>query len=276
MFSIVEMMTIIFFLALICEVTDASFGMGYGTILAPLLLIVGYEPAVIVPAILLSQAAGGFTASVFHHRYKNVDFKLGFNNSKSLNNNGGNENFLNLIKPWISKDLQVVILITVLGMLSIVLAVFVAISIPTFYVKLYIACMVTAIGCLLIVHRRFRFSWKKLVFVGMVAAFNKGVSGGGFGPVTTGGQIIAGQRVKNSIGVTTLAEPPICGTGFLIYLLTNQVSNWHIILAMTLGAVIAAPIGAMFTRKLPEESLKIIAGFLILALGILSLCKILL
>ena len=70
MFSIVEMMVIIFFLAFLCEVTDASFGMGYGTILAPLLLIVGYEPAVIVPAILLSQAVGGFTASVFHHRYK--------------------------------------------------------------------------------------------------------------------------------------------------------------------------------------------------------------
>ena len=43
----------IFFAALACEFMDSSLGMGYGTTLTPLLLMAGFEPLQIVPAILL-------------------------------------------------------------------------------------------------------------------------------------------------------------------------------------------------------------------------------
>ena len=57
-----------------CEYIDSSLGMGYGTILSPILIILGFNPIVAVPAVLLSQACGGFAASVFHHQLKNVSF----------------------------------------------------------------------------------------------------------------------------------------------------------------------------------------------------------
>ncbi len=47
-------LTIILF-AFICEYVDSSLGMGYGTTLTPLLLIMGYNPLQIVPAVLLSE-----------------------------------------------------------------------------------------------------------------------------------------------------------------------------------------------------------------------------
>ena len=48
--------------AFVCEYIDSAIGMGYGTILSPLLIIMGFDPLVAVPAILLSQAFGGLSA----------------------------------------------------------------------------------------------------------------------------------------------------------------------------------------------------------------------
>ncbi len=39
-------------LAFVCEMIDLSLGMLYGTILSPVLTIVGFDPLVVVPSIL--------------------------------------------------------------------------------------------------------------------------------------------------------------------------------------------------------------------------------
>jgi len=31
------------------------------------------------------------------------------------------------------------------------------------------------------------FSWKRLIAIGLISSFNKGISGGGYGPLVTGG-----------------------------------------------------------------------------------------
>ena len=62
--------------AFICGFIDSSFGMMYGTILSPALIISGFDPIVVVPAILFSQAIGGSVAGAFHHKLKNADFSL--------------------------------------------------------------------------------------------------------------------------------------------------------------------------------------------------------
>ena len=65
----------IMILAFICEYMDSTLGMGYGTTLAPILLIVGYEPLQVVPAVLISELISGLLAGVLHHREGNVNFK---------------------------------------------------------------------------------------------------------------------------------------------------------------------------------------------------------
>ena len=64
-------------LAFICEFFDSTLGMGYGTTLAPLLLLMGYEPLQVVPALLFSEFVTGITAAHFHHNTGNVDFGRG-------------------------------------------------------------------------------------------------------------------------------------------------------------------------------------------------------
>ena len=63
-------------LAFVLEVVDASFGMGYGTILTPALLMLGFDALMVVPAVIASQLVGDFLAVFFHHQFKNVDMSV--------------------------------------------------------------------------------------------------------------------------------------------------------------------------------------------------------
>jgi uncharacterized membrane protein YfcA len=236
-------------MAFFCEYIDSSLGMGYGTILSPVLIIMGFDPLVVVPAILFSQAMGGFIAAAFHHEFKNVDF--------------GTQ----------TKDSRIVYIITVFGIIATIIAVQIAVNIPKQVLKTYIGFLVLVMGLLLLTRRTFRFSWAKIVGIGVLSAFNKGLTGGGFGPVVTSGQIIAGHRHKAAIGITTLTEAPICITGFLLYMLTKGTANWRLITALTMGAALVAPLGAFTTRKIPVKNLKYILGGLIAILGIWILVK---
>ena len=65
---------LVFLVALGCEYLDSSLGMGYGTTLTPILLLAGFAPLDIVPAILLSEALTGAAAGLLHQRDGNVNF----------------------------------------------------------------------------------------------------------------------------------------------------------------------------------------------------------
>lgn len=246
----IETVAILFLGAFTCELVDSSMGMLYGTLLSPALLLVGLDPLLVVPSILFSQSIGGLTASTFHHRFKNVEFRL------------------------ISKDSLTVYAVTAGGILVTTLAVVTAIQIPKVAVKSYIGILVLGIGVLLLSRRSFRFSWKKVGVLGMISSFNKGLTGGGFGPVLTGGQIIAGRESKRAVGVTTMAEAPICITGFLAYALINGISDWRVPLILSCGAVLAAPLGAYATFRFHRERLKTVLGLLVVGLGAWTLFKV--
>lgn len=64
----------VFFISLCVEYMDATIGMGYGTTLTPLLLLIGFSPLQIVPAILLSQFMSGIFAATLHQGAGNVSF----------------------------------------------------------------------------------------------------------------------------------------------------------------------------------------------------------
>jgi uncharacterized membrane protein YfcA len=269
----VSMFLILFTLAFICEYIDSSLGMGYGTILSPILIIMGFNPLIAVPAILLSQAFGGFSASMFHQRFENVTF-----NRKSA-------------------DLKIALIVTGFGIFATIFAAIVAINIPKVAVKTYIGVLVLAMGIIIISNKKFVFTWKKIFGVGILGAFNKGLSGGGFGPVITGGQILSGHNHKRAIGVTTLAEVPICIVGFITFvivrtikeiegpilslpfsdftkiLFSEKMMQWELLVALILGSVLVTPFGAFTTKKLNAKYMHLILGIIITSLGIWTLVK---
>jgi len=237
--------------ALVCEWIDSSLGMGYGTILTPSLLLAGFSPLEIVPAVLITQAFGGFSAAVFHHHQGNANFSF---KSKS-------------------EDMKTVLAITSLGIVAVIVAAMIGTIISKTVLSTYIGILVIIMGLLILLNFRFVYSTFKMVLVGIVSAFNKGLSGGGFGPLVTGGQIVLGKEHKSAIACTTAAEPLICIAGFITYFLINGISSYGLIIALGIGSIIAGPLGAITTKKISREKLRKIVGFLLVILGTLNLLK---
>lgn len=236
-------------LAFFSEYIDAALGMGYGTILTPLLLILGFKPLEVVPVVLFSQFLASLTAGFLHHRFGNVDFRRG------------------------SLHLKIALGLTLSGIAGALVAVFVAINIPQLVLELYIGLMVLAIGVVMLVnmHKDYGFSWKKIIGLGLIAAFNKGISGGGYGPVVTGGQILSGVDEKNAVGITSLAEGLICVVAVLIYFITKSVRSWKLVPYVLIGSITSVPFSVATVRKLDTRVIRIAIAVLTILLGIATL-----
>jgi len=256
-------------IALLCEYMDASIGMGYGTTLTPLLLIIGFSPLEVVPSVLLGQLVGGLVGGFAHYRLGNIslDFRRDEKVKQRLR-------WLGYLPK--SLDSKVILILAVCGVIGGLVGVFSAVNIPTVILKTYIGVMVLGIGVVILIRRSRRgtFSWKGLISVGILSSFNKGISGGGYGPLVTGGQIISGREAKSSIGSTTLAEAIVCIVGFLAYALIKEGDVfWTLAAATSIGSIVAAPFAALTTRKVDSEKLKFIIGLATIILGTFTLLK---
>jgi uncharacterized membrane protein YfcA len=237
-------------LALFCEYVDSTLGMGYGTTLTPVLLLMGYEPVQIVPSVLLSEFLAGILAGAFHQGFGNVNFKRG------------------------SRPSKVALVLASCSIVGTIAAVFVAVNVPEWVIKTYIGVLVLAMGTtiLLTANRTFVFSWKKMVGLGLVAALNKGLSGGGYGPVVCSGQVLTGVGEKEAIGITSLAEGLVCIVGVIAYVLTdNGALDWGIAPSLVLGALFSVPLATFTVKKLSLRKLRWAIGSAVTALGLYTL-----
>jgi uncharacterized membrane protein YfcA len=250
----VEVMLPILILAFACELVDSSLGMGYGTTLTPLLLLMGYKPVEIVPAVLMSECITGMLAGLAHHEFGNVDLRPG------------------------TRDFKVTLVLTGLSVVGVLLGVGIAINIPSWALKAYIGVLVLTIGLTTLRnHRReIPFSWRRIGSLGLLAALNKGISGGGYGPVVTGGQVLSGIRGRTAVGIASFAEGVASAVGAAAYLCTGAPFPWHLAPSLLIGAVISVPISAYAVSRLPARRLTLLIGSLSTGLGAYTLVRVVL
>ncbi|MBL7157705.1 MAG: sulfite exporter TauE/SafE family protein [Candidatus Omnitrophica bacterium] len=238
-------------LAFVCEFIDSTLGMGYGTSLTPILLLMGFEPMQVVPAVLFSEFISGITAASFHHSVQNVNFKPG------------------------SKDTRVVIVLSVFSVIGTIIAVFLAIKLPAQTLKIWIGGIVLFMGIFILAtfKRKPRFTWRKITILGTIASFNKGMSGGGYGPLVMGGQVLSGIGVKNAVAITSLAEGITCMVGVILYFFLKSGADWTLAPWLMAGAVLSVPLAAHTLKRMPEKGVKIAVAIIITLLGLLTLAK---
>ena len=239
--------------ALCCEFIDSSLGMGYGTTLTPLLLLVGFEPLQIVPAVLFSEFCTGLTAALLHHRDGNIDFLRD------------------------KRARRTALLLSVLSVLGATTAVTVALSISKFWLTAIIAIIVCSMGFVVVATTRRQLNYRPahLIVIGAVAAFNKGMSGGGYGPLVTSGQVVSGINSKQAVAVTSLAESLTCLVGLIAYFAMARGIDWSLAAPLTAGALFSVPIATLTVRKLPEATIRGGIGVATCALGALMIAKLL-
>lgn len=238
--------------AFVSEYLDSGLGMGYGTALAPVLIIMGYAPLKVVPAILISQLITDIAACISHHQYRNVNLKIN------------------------SPDFKMALLLGLVSSVGVIISVFVAIMISKWLLTLYIGILVFSMGILILVtiKRPMRFSWRKIMGISLLASFNKGISGGGYGPLVMGGQLLSGVNAKNAVGITAFAEAITCLVGFVIYFVKGKVTDWGLILILIACATPAVPFAALTVKSIYSDRLKRYVGILITVLGLMTILKI--
>ena len=230
-------------------VVDIVFGMGFGLTMTPVLLLMGYAPHEIVPALLFSSMIGNMFSPLFHHRLKNVDFSL------------------------CSQHFNMSILIGILGVIGSFVGASVSIGISNFYLGLYIGLLIVSLGLFLLVNRklRARFSWLRLTFLGLFGSFNKGLSGSGFGPIITTGMIIMNVNEKAAVSIQTFSELFVSAAGFLTFILAGSQISWDLLLPLSIGVVFSTPLAAFLVHKFDSRKLRTAIGLVTVVLGVLTL-----
>jgi len=192
----------------------------------------------------------------------------------------------------LTTDTKVILILSFIGILT---SIFAAIINVVFAenanfilgVKVYIGIMVFSMGILILALRnmKIKFSMKRIFVLGAFAGFNKGISGGGYRPVTVAGQILTGREGRSALASTTFSKTAVSLFGVLSYIISHialnksigEVITWdYLELApfILVGTVLAAPLGALFTKKVDGKWLKLLIGWGTISLGILSLVRI--
>ena len=225
--------------AAIMEIVDSSIGMMYGTLLVPILILFNYEPINIVPAILISQAVGGISGTLMHHKNGNANFK------------------------GMTRDTKITLAMIIPGSLVVFIGTSVATVLPQILIKSYIAGLVLTMSILCITPIEYKYAMWKQCLVGLLAAFNKALTGGGFGPVTSTGGIMGGITARVSVATTTYAEVAICGLSYLSYLyITKSIGNMTFTVSLCIGALIGGLIGPFISAKISHSALRLCIGLL--------------
>lgn len=243
----------VFLFAFILEFVDAFAGLGYGT-LAPALLLLGFAPLELIPAVIITSMLLSIIAGVMHHFGENVDFSLD------------------------SKSLKIALILMGFGIIGVLIGVFVALNIPEYILKTYIGAMIIILGfATLFLGRIFSFSWLKVISLGALASFNKGMTGGGYGPVLANGQILSGINSKSAVAITALSEGIVSAAGIIAYVFVAGISlNWTLIIVLSIGGILSTPLAVYTMKKIHPSKVKkavaiasIIIGIIIILNGFL-------
>lgn len=237
-------------IAFLSESIDSTLGMGYGTLLTPILILMGYEPVEIVPLILFSEFITGLLAARMHHKKGNVNFQIG------------------------STEFKTAAILTACSIVGTVAASFLVISLKKEIIKLYIAILFIFIGftSFMTFRKKYTFTWTKVLGLGLLASFNKGISGGGYGPLVVGGQLLSGINGKSAVGITSLSEGFTCLVGVISYLFLNGFNlNYPLAFALLTGALLSIPVSVNLIAIIKENILKIILSIAIITLGFFNI-----
>jgi uncharacterized membrane protein YfcA len=206
----------------------------------------------IVPTILLSEFLSGLSASIFHHRVGNVDFT-----SKK------------------SRHSKIAIVLAIGSVFGVIAGVNLAVEIPTFILKLTIGIIITVAGIIIwfFLNHPFAFKRWKMIVIASIASFNKALSGGGYGPLLTSGQILSGVNGKASVAITSFAESFTCLVAVILFMLRGHYINIELLIPVCAGALLSVPISANIVSKLNETHLKRIIAILTIGLGLFTIIK---
>jgi len=225
-------------LAIIFELLDSAAGMGYGTAFTPILILLGYEPLQIIPVIMIQQACAGLIGAYMHKEYGNVEWRF---------------------YP-LSETGKLLLIISGAGVLAVtfsITTIYGVLKLGEVWVKFYVMLLLFAMGITALLNSKKSSIYrpKRMYFFGALAGFNKGIGGGGYGPVVTIGGILSGVPAKSMMAITAFSEGLVCIVSILVWffwLNHGVVIDFILLPSMILGSILSVVAAPYTTRVLPE------------------------
>ena len=234
----------------IAQMIDGGLGMAYGVSSNSVLLALGVSPklasASTHAAEVVTTAISGFS----HFRVGNVDRQL----------------VLRLILPGVVGGVTGAYLLT---------------HVDGDAIKPYIALYLLIMGLVILVRAFVKIvesEIKKELIppLAVVGGFFDAIGGGGWGPVVTTTLVATGKKPRFAIGSVNLSEFFVTLSESVTFILTigNLVDYWRIILGLLLGGAVAAPLAAIACKWIPQKTMMILVGSLIVFLQVRTLLSI--
>ncbi len=114
---------------------------------------------------------------------------------------------------------------------------------------------------------------KNVGWLASAGGFLDAVGGGGWGPVVASTLIARGRHPMYTVGSVCLAEFFVSLASSITFITLIGFSHWQVIAGLVLGGVIAAPIAAYFSKRIPVKTLMLIVGIAVIAISLRTVFK---
>ena len=230
----------------IAQVIDGALGMAYGVTASSLLLTFGLPPVVTSATVHAAECFTTGASAISHHAFGNIDRSL----------------FRRLLFP---------------AVLGAIIGAYILTSLSGEALEPYVAVYLLVMGSIIVVKAFREFPPRAVTThigpLGFTGALLDTFGGGGWGPVVASTLISRGNHVRTTVGTVNAVEFFVTVAASVTFFLTIGLSNWQMILALAVGGLPAAPIGAWVCKHFPVKRLMVIVGLLVIVLSLRTLLK---
>lgn len=234
-------------LGFLAEMIDGTAGMAYGVSCNTFLRSAGVPSAVSSACVHAAEMFTTLASGISHWRMKNVDAHL----LKMLlvaGIPGG------ILGAWVLASFESALL---------------DIAIDVYLIIMGVVILAKGIR---MVHKERSFGAYAYP-LGFVGGFSDALGGGGWGPVVTSTLLASSHDPRRTIGSVNAAEffVTVAETTAFVVLLDSFMQYWTIVLGLIIGGVVAAPIAARLTSKIPTRTILLFVGALVIVLNVYKL-----
>jgi uncharacterized membrane protein YfcA len=222
------------------QLVDGALGMAYGLTASSFLLAAGLPPVTASATVHFAETFTTGASAISHHSFGNVHRPL----------------FKQLVVP---------------GVLGAMMGAYVLTALNGDVLKPFIAGYLILMGMYVLLKSlteiRPLHVQKRIAPLGFFGALIDAIGGGGWGPIVTSTLLARGNHTRYTIGTVNAVEFFVTLSSSLVFMATIGMSHWHIVLALALGGVCAAPIAGWIAKKVPHRPMMFLVGMLIIAVS---------
>ncbi|KRE90596.1 sulfate transporter [Frateuria sp. Soil773] len=230
------------------QLVDGALGMAYGVASAAMLLGLGLPPAAASASVHYAETFTCGASGLSHLAAGNVRRRL----------------FWALVVP---------------GVVGATLGVYVVSHVPADWMRLALTPYLLGMGLFLLLRGR-RSGRQPDDHVpratrplGLLAGFADAVAGGGWSALTVTTLVARGATPRTVIGTVHLAKCVVSAAASAGFLWHVGATHGLAVLGLIVGGVLAAPLGALFARRMPARAATLLAAIAVLGLGLNNVLK---